>query len=147
MLMQETYSMQDVSKCAAQLGLHRVELSNLSEAVSTSSNRGLEADEEAQINVLRAQLQNQMQQPMQEAQRKAVLACLQVHTPFMTLHLLEAVSTSEAVIGLTALSRGSHMLRACLTQRTYSLLTFQKRRYETSAEHAVCARQSSVTRI
>lgn len=89
MLMQETYSIQDVSKCAAQLGLHRVELSNLSEAVTTSSNRGLEADEEAQINVLRAQLQNQMQQPMQEAQRKAVLACLQVHNPFVTLHLLK----------------------------------------------------------
>ena len=71
-------ALQDVAECAAQLGLHRVELSNLSEAAGISSTRGLEADEEAQINMLRAQLQHQLQQPMQEQQRKAVLACLQV---------------------------------------------------------------------
>lgn len=70
-------SSQEVAQSAAQLGLNGMELSNLSEPVCNSSSRGLEADEEAQINVLRAQLQNQMQQPMQEQQRKAVLTCLQ----------------------------------------------------------------------
>ena len=69
---------EQVAASASQLGWARIELSSLEEAEASSSSRGLEADEEAQLNMLREALAAQLRSPLQETQRKAVLTCLQV---------------------------------------------------------------------
>ena len=69
--------LQEVRDTARALGW-TVELSSLAQPEASSSNKGLEADEEAQINMLHEALSSQLRQPIQEPQRKAVLACLQV---------------------------------------------------------------------
>ena len=69
---------EQVAASASQLGWTRIELSSLGEPEAASSNRGLEADEEAQLNMLREALAVQLRSPLQETQRKAVLTCLQV---------------------------------------------------------------------
>ena len=69
---------EQVASSASRLGWTRIELSSLGEPEASGSNRGLEADEEAQLNMLREALAAQLRSPLQEAQREAVLTCLQV---------------------------------------------------------------------
>lgn len=68
---------QEVASSARQL-TWTIELSSLAQQEAGTSNKGLEADEEAQINMLKEALTAQLRNPLQEPQRKAVMACLQV---------------------------------------------------------------------
>lgn len=77
--------MQEVASAARQLGW-TVELSSLAQLGGSASQKGLEADEEAQIASLREALLTQLRSSLQEPQRQAVVACFQVSLLY-TVHM------------------------------------------------------------